>query len=87
MRKLLNYNSQTVTPEHVNMLQVSSVALLSVILPATVSLPQSLNTLLRPSLLDGNPLRPLAPTSRQQSLLDELLASGRDHGESSVLSS
>ena len=47
----------------------------------TVGLPQGLNTLLRPSLLDS-PLSPLTPLGRQQSFLDELLSSGRERGHS-----
>ena len=50
----------------------------------TVGLPQGLNTLLRPSLLDSplSPLSPLTPLGRQQSFLDELLSSGRERGHS-----
>ena len=48
----------------------------------TVSLPQGLNTLLRPSLLESNPLPPLSTIARQTSVLDEILSSTLGHGHS-----
>ena len=58
----------------------------------TVALPQGLNTRLRPSLLESNPLSPLNPLnplstiSRQTSVLDEILSSDLGLGPSNIMS-
>ena len=71
------------------------VALIGIVyaITGTAALPQGLNTLLRPSLLESNPLNPLNPLAtigRQTSVLDELLSSTlgnpRLNGQSNLLS-